>query len=174
MVISIDGKKLNFRQCMYRDLMRLIDATLIIPGLLCMILNPQNRRIGDLAAGTMVIYLERNAKENDYFYIKQDEYNLFLDRLQPSIPDRETIAKYSSFALLTFVKNKPDREQSYIWDSIVRKYYTTDLGKKIDRETALIFFAEHCRQVQLKSSPNSNSNLTNNNTMEIPDGNAAI
>jgi uncharacterized RDD family membrane protein YckC len=150
-VISIDGKKLHFRQCLYRDLMRIVDASLILPGLLCMIINKQNRRLGDLAAGTIVIYSKRKAAEQDFFYIKQSEYELFYEKLSPAAPNEDIIKEYLTFALANFIHKNKDREKAYHWDPIVRQYFQTEFGKKIDRETTLLFFAEHCHQTKLKS-----------------------
>ena len=171
-VISIDGSKLTFRQCLYRDLMRLIDATLIIPGLLSMTLDRQNRRLGDLASGTMVIYIERNAKENDFFYIKQDEYHLFEEKLAPKLPEPDTMSQFLSFALSNFIKNIPNVSEKEKWDPIVRKYFTTPLGEKIDSDTALLFFAELCHQTNLKNKANKESNhqSINNKTKDANDG----
>ncbi|MBI4468493.1 MAG: RDD family protein [Acidobacteria bacterium] len=61
-VISEDGRPVTFFQAMVRNLIRLIDmmpAAAILPsyfiGILSVFLNPRNRRLGDLAGGTVVV-----------------------------------------------------------------------------------------------------------------------
>jgi len=155
-VVSIDGKKLNMRQCIYRDLMRMIDATLIVPGFLSMLFNHQNRRLGDFSAGTMVIYLERNAKENDFFYIKQDEYFYFKEVLNPLNPELKTIDNYLNFSFPHFILKKINPNMAESWEEQVRNYFQTEKANIIDQETALLFFAEHCHQLKIKFNKRNN------------------
>jgi uncharacterized RDD family membrane protein YckC len=61
-VISEDGRPVTFFQATVRNLIRLIDmmpAAAILPsyfvGILSVFLNPRNRRLGDLAGGTVVV-----------------------------------------------------------------------------------------------------------------------
>lgn len=57
-VVRLDGKKLSFWNCMLRWVFRLIDitATSGILAMLSIIISSKMQRIGDLAAGTTVIY----------------------------------------------------------------------------------------------------------------------
>lgn len=56
-VVSMDGNSATFGQYLIRWLFRLIDITLTegLCGLLCVALNPNHQRLGDMVAGTAVI-----------------------------------------------------------------------------------------------------------------------
>lgn len=56
-VVSLDGNNATFGQYLIRWLFRLIDITLTegLCGLLCVALNPNHQRLGDMVAGTAVI-----------------------------------------------------------------------------------------------------------------------
>ncbi|HMO17070.1 MAG TPA: RDD family protein [Oligoflexia bacterium] len=148
-VISVDGRPLSLKQCVYRDLMRIVDAVLLLPGLITMLLNQENKRLGDFAAGTMVIYIERNAKEADFFYITQNEYADFHEKLNPNIPSTETISNFLKLALGSFHLGKGPIPEYDKWSEIARSHFNSPLAEIIDSETALLFFAEHCHQHQL-------------------------
>lgn len=56
-VIKVDGRKLTFWDCMLRWVLRLVDITtsMGILAMLSIIISSKMQRLGDLAAGTMVI-----------------------------------------------------------------------------------------------------------------------
>ncbi|MGH2642369.1 MAG: RDD family protein [Chitinophagaceae bacterium] len=56
-VVSLDGNSATFGQYLIRWLFRLIDFTITegLCGLLCVALNPNHQRLGDMVAGTAVI-----------------------------------------------------------------------------------------------------------------------
>lgn len=60
-VIQQSGRPINAYEAIARNLMRAIDIlpTMYGAGLVCMMLNSQNRRIGDFVAGTVVIHDQR-------------------------------------------------------------------------------------------------------------------
>jgi uncharacterized RDD family membrane protein YckC len=60
-VIQQSGRPINAYEAIGRNLMRAIDIlpTMYGAGLVCMMLNSQNRRIGDFVAGTVVIHDQR-------------------------------------------------------------------------------------------------------------------
>lgn len=60
-VVSDDGVPLRLRQSLVRNLLRIVD---LLPGsygvgLIAMVLSDQGKRLGDLAAGTIVVRLDR-------------------------------------------------------------------------------------------------------------------
>lgn len=57
-VIHQTGRPMTSIECIGRNLMRAIDIapTLYIVGLICMMCNKQNRRVGDFVAGTIVVH----------------------------------------------------------------------------------------------------------------------
>jgi len=60
-VIKESGRPINAYEAIARNLMRAIDVlpTMYGAGIVCMMLNSQNRRIGDFVAGTVVIHDQR-------------------------------------------------------------------------------------------------------------------
>jgi hypothetical protein len=69
--ISYDGEFLDFKSCFLRNFMRIFDVnmTLCLGAFICMIINKDFRRIGDLVANTIVI------KENK-FNIPVPDFNI--------------------------------------------------------------------------------------------------
>jgi uncharacterized RDD family membrane protein YckC len=53
-VLKTNGQPLDVQGALIRNVVRLIDQTLVL-GLLVMVLNPREQRLGDMAAGTLVI-----------------------------------------------------------------------------------------------------------------------
>ncbi len=62
-VIQDNGQSITFISSMVRNLLRLIDflPTFYLLGIIMLFLHPRHKRIGDLAAGTIVVY-ERNIR----------------------------------------------------------------------------------------------------------------
>jgi len=60
-VIKESGRPINAYEAVARNLMRAIDVlpTMYGAGIICMMLNSQNRRIGDFVAGTVVVHDQR-------------------------------------------------------------------------------------------------------------------
>lgn len=60
-VINDDGTPLGFHAAFTRNLVRFVDALPFpwVAGLICMLLHKDNKRFGDIAAGTLVIYDEK-------------------------------------------------------------------------------------------------------------------
>jgi uncharacterized RDD family membrane protein YckC len=55
-VVDATGQPCGMGRALVRNLVRFIDNLfLFIPGLVCMLLTPTHQRIGDLAAGTLVV-----------------------------------------------------------------------------------------------------------------------
>ncbi len=63
-VVSDGGHPLRFGQSVARNLMRAVDIlpTSYVVGLIAMVISPEAKRLGDLAAGTVVIRLDRPAR----------------------------------------------------------------------------------------------------------------
>lgn len=81
-VVKVDGTPLTLGSILLRWLMLLVDS---ISGLwiLVIVITRNNQRIGDLAAGTMVI------KENSYSKVRVslDEYDYLKRNYQPTYPE---------------------------------------------------------------------------------------
>ena len=65
-VIKIDGYQAGFGDYLIRWLLRIVEVTppLSFIGVICMIVNSKNQRLGDMAAGTAVITLKNNININ--------------------------------------------------------------------------------------------------------------
>jgi hypothetical protein len=66
-VIKMDGTPINLTESIIRNFIRLID---FLPlnygvGIVCMFLNKDSRRLGDLAAGTLVVFDQREVSLKD-------------------------------------------------------------------------------------------------------------
>jgi hypothetical protein len=70
-VIKETGRPINAFEAIARDLLRVIDLIPIIPpyavGIVTMLLNSKNRRLGDFVAGTLVVH-DKKAQESDLFF----------------------------------------------------------------------------------------------------------
>jgi uncharacterized RDD family membrane protein YckC len=60
-VVTDTGMKIGLRESLMRNLLRTVDLlpSNYLVGLVAMVLSPQSKRLGDLAAGTVVIRLDR-------------------------------------------------------------------------------------------------------------------
>lgn len=54
-VIKVDGAAVDLSSVAVRNVIRIIDFTVLLIGLVVMFFQPQTRRLGDLAAGTLVV-----------------------------------------------------------------------------------------------------------------------
>jgi uncharacterized RDD family membrane protein YckC len=54
-VIRVDGSGVDFPAIAVRNVIRIIDVLVLLVGLVVMFFQPQTRRLGDLAAGTIVV-----------------------------------------------------------------------------------------------------------------------
>jgi len=63
-VVHDNGTPVGWAASMIRNLLRVVDffPALYATGLACVLLNRQFKRLGDLTAGTLVVYAERNRK----------------------------------------------------------------------------------------------------------------
>lgn len=70
-VIKETGRPINAFEAIARNLVRLVDLLPIIPpyavGIVTMLLNSKNRRLGDFVAGTLVVH-DKKAQESELFF----------------------------------------------------------------------------------------------------------
>jgi uncharacterized RDD family membrane protein YckC len=67
-VLSVDGTPITLRGAVYRNLLRPADflPTFYFAGLIAMFMNERSQRLGDLAAGTIVVH---EAKPNPHYQV---------------------------------------------------------------------------------------------------------
>jgi uncharacterized RDD family membrane protein YckC len=68
-VIKETGRPINAFEAIARNILRVVDQIpgIYAVGIVVMLLNSKNRRLGDFVAGTLVVH-ERKAKESDLFF----------------------------------------------------------------------------------------------------------
>jgi uncharacterized RDD family membrane protein YckC len=79
-VIKETGRPINAFEAIARNFLRIIDLLPIVPpyavGIVTMLLNSKNRRLGDFVAGTLVVH-DKKAKESDLFFNTADKTSGF-------------------------------------------------------------------------------------------------
>lgn len=148
-VVSTEGGKLSVGQCVLRDILRYIDCMLIFPGLVSIAATQRKQRLGDLAAGTLVVYSARKEQRREFVYITQDEYQYLVEVLKPLAVEEVNCNKFLAFAYPRFVKGQftagyEDLEKE--WETFAHHYLPEAKARELDRQTTLLFFAEHCCQ----------------------------
>jgi uncharacterized RDD family membrane protein YckC len=75
-VIKETGRPINAFEAIARNLLRVIDMLPLFPpyavGIVTMMLNPKNRRLGDFVAGTIVVH-DKKAQESDLFFNTRED-----------------------------------------------------------------------------------------------------
>jgi uncharacterized RDD family membrane protein YckC len=73
-VIKDSGRPINAFEAMARNLVRIIDAVpgIYAVGIITMLLNAKNRRLGDFVAGTLVVH-DKKAEESNLFFNTPDK-----------------------------------------------------------------------------------------------------
>lgn len=147
-VVSLEGRRVTLGQCVLRDVLRYIDCMLVLPGLLSMGASRRKQRLGDLAAGTLVVYSSRKERRDEFVYISQDEYLYLIGVLKPQAVDKEMCSRFLAFAYPRFVRGKLQEnvEQEQEWEGFAHHYLPEAKARGLDRQTTLLFFAEHCFQ----------------------------
>lgn len=145
-VVSLKGNRLTWGQCVLRDLIRYIDCSLIIPGLVSIIASQKGQRLGDFAAHTLVTHYSLSEQKRAAQYMKVDQYHLLSETTKPtSMPDKE-MKKFLSFAFATFViqtKNPGKKRLDNIAEHI-KSTYMSNVPPDIDNKTIIRLYAEYC------------------------------
>lgn len=145
-VISLQHPKLTVGQAILRDMFRYIDAWLILPGLISMLVSQKKQRLGDMAAGTQVVYSPRSEAQKTFLYMGQDDYHLMLEELQPPAMALGDARNYLRFAYPFFISKRMQFSEAEVeeWAQYVRRIVTHPKVQDNDRDLLLRFFAEYC------------------------------
>ncbi|MFW7377441.1 MAG: RDD family protein [Oligoflexus sp.] len=149
-VISLDGKKLSLGQCIFRDVLRYIDCALMLPGLISIYLSKRGQRLGDMAAGTLVIYSQAQEDADLYLYINRDDYLLVLPYITVNAIEADTARRYLTFAYAAFIQNHSeaimaDDERAY-WQEFAKENLQFKEGFALSPKDQMLFLAEYCHQ----------------------------
>ncbi len=153
-VVTDDGSPRTLSKIIIRELFRYVD-NLMVPALICMAVTDRQQRIGDLMAGVFVAHSKTQESGSNFLYIKQEDFNYLYELVQPSPQiDPKFMDDFMQFASQKFLKGISDfdMKDSHMMalEQEVRLYFQNESHKRLDGRSALLFFAEHCYQLDLK------------------------
>jgi len=156
-VVALNKPRLTLSQCVLRDLFRIIDCLLIVPGLLSIALTKKHQRLGDLVAGTWVVYSRRKEAEGSFIYVTPEQYHLYFEALRPAVVPEDESQSFLAFSHSEFISKRgrtwtPGEYQE--WENFVLHYVPQAKARGLDRNSLFLFFAEYCLQtVNLRKKP---------------------
>lgn len=154
-VVTTDGTPLSLGKCFLRELFRYVDL-LGLPAIISFNLTLRKQRIGDLAAGTMVTFSQKDSNKVNYLYIKETDYKYFNEVLQPPKIARSLIEEYLAFAYSYYITHEQSGTLLAMqptldhWESTIKGLLPKTQSIEIDQNSLLLFFAELCHQKMLK------------------------
>jgi len=138
-VISDNGGRAAFHQLVLRWLLRFVDITFVLPGLISYMSTKKNQRLGDLAAGTMVIDTKLSSDLNEtVFFELGDDYkpryanvlrlsdrdmNLVKGVLDAAVKQNNTALLYRTTAKIREVLNIQEYEDDVTFLETILKDY---------------------------------------------------
>ena len=152
-VVSLQSGPLTLGQCILRDLFRYLDCFLFFPGLLAVSITRRKQRIGDLAAGTLVVHSKSRESEANFLYIRAEDYAWLKDALAPTPVPKAEREKFLRFSYPEFVLQKTSSNPGIRneWYRFALQYIQDPTSLQLDQESILRFFAEHCLQTSNQS-----------------------
>ena len=125
-VIKESGRPINAYEAIARNLLRAIDALpgMYGVGIVCMMLNNQNRRIGDYVAGTVVVHDKRTEE------VKPD-WNTVTEAAATS-PQLALVASEELVLIETYLHRRVDM------DLILRDQVAYKIASRITEKTGLL------------------------------------
>lgn len=106
-VVMTDGSKPSLSACLLRWLLMIVDGPLLAYcGVLVMLVSHHNQRIGDLAAGTLVVKLRSYSK----IQMSLDEYDYLTRNYHPAYPQAADLSlEQVDVITRTLESDVPDR-----------------------------------------------------------------
>jgi uncharacterized RDD family membrane protein YckC len=147
-VIPLTSARLTMGQVVLRDMFRYIDAVLVLPGLITMLLNAKRQRLGDMAAGTLVIYSKEKEAKTKFLYVSSEDFYALSSALEPAPIPRDACQAFLRFSYPLFISGKANYTQAEIeqWITYVKAYVKAPEADAVDSTLLLRFFAELCVQ----------------------------
>ncbi len=138
-VISDTGGRPAIHQLLLRWLLRIVDFGFLLPGLISYMVTRKNQRLGDLAAGTMVIdtKLSGDLNETVFFELAEDykpkytnvlrlsdrDMNLIKGVLDAAIKQNNTTLLYRTTAKIREVLSITEQEDDVVFlENILKDY----------------------------------------------------
>ncbi|MBC7530005.1 MAG: RDD family protein [Oligoflexus sp.] len=153
-VISLDGGKLTLKQCIGREALRYIDCTLFIPGILTIMLTEKKQRLGDLFAGTIVVYSRALENEIHYLYLSRENFLLIESQVSVGYYSEEDEVKCMHFAY-QYLGRKIQFDQATLekWENFADALVTANDDFSLDPQDKFLFVAELFRQKSIARKP---------------------
>ena len=150
-VVSTDGSSVTLGQAFVRDLMRYFDCFLIVPALLSIAISKQNKRLGDLLAGTIVVYSEAREKSLQSVYLRHEEFETRsagaqVDAAQLGVFTSDVRRRFLAVAFPAFVSGAIPKDSLGEWTEWVNGQCPSLNAPEIHQETRDRFMAELCFQ----------------------------
>lgn len=107
-VLHDNGQSITFLSAFMRNILRLIDMLpgFYFVGLLMIFLHPKHKRIGDLAAGTIVVYEGKRSKQKNALEKEIDQWGIDPERISLSDWSRKKIGTQEWNLLKTYVERR--------------------------------------------------------------------
>lgn len=160
-VTTTDGGRLSVGQCIIRDLARYVDCMLVIPGVLSVSISGKRQRLGDLVAGTLVVFSKAQVASSDFLYLPRADYLATRAMVTIQGLNREVAKSYLQFAFHRYISRSAEADQhtENLWlDKLNPQLHYLDKSVKLSDQDKLLFFAEHC--LQLLNSPKQSAAQT--------------
>jgi len=143
-VISFDQQTLSIQQVILRELARIVDVMLLVPGIFTMIITEKNQRLGDLLAGTMVVRSRSEEEKSQSHYLNSEEFYAMLETLKPTRFEPEVEKSFLQFCFNHFTLGAHDKTNQYLadWIKAVNFQFKNQPADKYPPITLLRFYAE--------------------------------
>jgi len=148
-VVSIDGGALTLRQAIIREMARsYLDMLFLLPGLIAFALTKKRQRVGDMMAGTMVIFSRAAAQSQTFVFVHREDYMAIRRALEPKFDDLEFQDRFLEWADRRYLRDQGELLQSEDdnWSSEIRRRHPRAEALQLNNMTLLRFFAEHYRR----------------------------
>lgn len=148
-VIASDGGRPSIGQCIVRDALRYIDCALVVPGILAVSFTRESLRLGDMMAGTRVVYSRQKAERGAGMFMTYDYYQYLQNLLAPEEVSLNDSQAYLNYAFGRFVLDRQgrpsgDNSQDQKWYKLILPCFQSESAKSCESELLLLFFAEYC------------------------------
>jgi uncharacterized RDD family membrane protein YckC len=153
-VASLDGSRLTKKQCITRELFKWID-NFYVTALISIISTEKDQRIGDIVAGTYVIYSEHQEQSFDFIYMNQSDYDVFYHHLLPEGFEKESRNNYLAYANSRFILNTNEKNSDQYWFDYFDLKIARNENIKISIEDFLRFIAQYCYLKEIQDGNDS-------------------
>ncbi|RYZ51654.1 MAG: RDD family protein [Proteobacteria bacterium] len=151
-VVSLNGSRLTMKQVMGREVFRYVDCMLFFPGLFSTLFTAKGQRLGDLFAGTMVVYSKSLENEIHYLYLKREDYLLIESQVVIGEFTQDQEEEFLQFSYQYHVGNRAEIAADMIagWERFADALVQTTEDFPLHPKDKFLFAAEYFRQKNMK------------------------